>query len=305
MKKHFFAIILIGSALLCVLSIGFGQFTPQLLAFPFGQLANGLRALSLSGDVGNITAIIIYIIISAIPMVIFVFRYRRGFIAVDLLLPVISATTAIGLYIMINPFLLWGGEMGESGIQNAMFGGVIYSCIIAYVVLIGIKAAGAADVKSLAKGVCALLCLVAVSFVVAFAVKFDEVLSLIEGSGEINATAIIILGCIVETLPYLLSLAVIANAIKLLLLLAENQHSDEGVTAASKLAKLCGKVLTITVITTAIFNVLQLVFVFVINHVDILVQIPISSMLITVTTLLFCKYIEKNKKLKDENEAFI
>ena len=102
----------------------------NIITQPLILLGEGLRKLSLSGNVGNIIAIIVYVGICLLPLI---FVIRRKWRKENLLLPVLSGMLAYGLYHLINPGLMseyMSGKMGSEICAHA-----IYSVFIAWIVL--------------------------------------------------------------------------------------------------------------------------------------------------------------------------
>ena len=69
-EKHLLTLLSIEAAacvLFCILQRSVSGFFSTIVAFPFEQLGEGLRALSLSGGAGNAAAILFYVLLSLIP----------------------------------------------------------------------------------------------------------------------------------------------------------------------------------------------------------------------------------------------
>ena len=66
MNRRIYCVILATEAAVCLIFAAMGSLThelfPAVVSFPFAQLGSGLRILSLSGQVGNVAAILFYII---------------------------------------------------------------------------------------------------------------------------------------------------------------------------------------------------------------------------------------------------
>lgn len=75
-----------------------------LLSFPFKQIGMGLRALSLSGGVGNGAALAIYFILCLAPAaLLLLIRRKRRLMGEDALPALLSVLLFPVLYLMINP----------------------------------------------------------------------------------------------------------------------------------------------------------------------------------------------------------
>ena len=115
----------------------------------------------------------------------------------------------------------------------------------------------------------------------------------------------LILGWLVDILPYLLDIVIIFAALDLLRALAEDRYADATIAAASRLTRLCGVALVITILVNIGFNLLNLLFLQQLLVIDHVVQIPFLSILFTLTALLLAQFIRENKHLKDDNDLFI
>ena len=69
-ERHLFTLLSVEAAacaLFCILQRSLSGLFSTLIAFPFEQIGAGLRVLSLSGAVGNVVAIILYMLLGLIP----------------------------------------------------------------------------------------------------------------------------------------------------------------------------------------------------------------------------------------------
>ena len=97
---------------------------------PLSFIGTGLRNLSLSGTVGNIVAIVLYILICLLPLLCLLKGKRH---IEDLLLPATSAAMLFGFYYIINPSLRAPVLMGEVG--NMVLECVVYSIFFTWCIL--------------------------------------------------------------------------------------------------------------------------------------------------------------------------
>lgn len=115
-ERHLFTLLSVEAAacvLFCILQRSLSGLFSTLIAFPFEQIGAGLRVLSLSGAVGNVVAIILYMLLGLIPAGIWGFlHWRKKSEPLDIMLLVISALLFVTLYYMINPGLLSTGVPG-------------------------------------------------------------------------------------------------------------------------------------------------------------------------------------------------
>lgn len=81
-EKHLFTLLSVEAAacvLFCILQRSASALFTTIAAFPFEQMGVGLRILSLSGAVGNGAAILLYLVISLIPAIVwFLLKWKRN-----------------------------------------------------------------------------------------------------------------------------------------------------------------------------------------------------------------------------------
>lgn len=285
----------------------------SVFTFPFEQIGWGLRQLSLSGAVGNIVAIIVFVLIGFIPYAVFMWLKKKGTACkVDWMLPALSVCLFIVLYFMINPGLIATPIPGE---VQALLGSTFYSVLVGYLVLRVLEKSALADTKSLQKGLCVLLYIVMLLF--AYVVVEELIFSLpakIQAVREVNTAdnvdltmtyIFLVLQSAINVLPYVLDIVVLFVAVKTLKELLADAYSDATVRAVKRIADVCTKTLTIIVVASMGFNILQLVFRNSLQQIHISVTIPILSILLVVVILMVARYVQENQKLKQDNDLFI
>ena len=288
------------------------------MAFPFEQIGLGLRTLSLSGEMGNILSIVLYLFLCLIPVVVLIaFNRKRSLYPEDSLLVILSLVLFVVLYLMVNPGLLgpyWANTAGQS-MGKAVLGGMVYSIVIGYLVLRVLRLFYYADTGRLQKYISVLLCALNVLFVyLVFGAYFSSLMDSFDAlrSGNIGnehnlgmSYLFLILQYVINALPYILDVLVVFAALNLLDELSADRYSEASVTAARRLSRLCGRTLAITVVSHIVFNLLQLVFFKTLVVVNGTVQIPLMSIAFILAALLLAQYIGDNKQLKDDNDLFI
>ncbi|MEG1895799.1 MAG: hypothetical protein RR162_06120, partial [Oscillospiraceae bacterium] len=141
MKTRLLYCILILQALTClwlgIIPKSFMGGFPVALAFPFEQIASVLRALSLSGTVGNMAAIFLYVAISLSPLMLLILRKERKLHLEDSLIALLCACLFFVLYQMINPgeIAIGGGFVQVLPTAKAILGGTVYSILVGYFIL--------------------------------------------------------------------------------------------------------------------------------------------------------------------------
>lgn len=138
MKRQFFPIVLwIEAVLLLLIVLLGGEATPWqagLLSLPFAQIGAGLRALSLSGAIGNSIAVVLYLLLSLVPVGILVWRSRcRRLVPEDSLLVGLSLFLFVMFYVMINPgeipLLLTGDGRGPGSPESRWTKSFRWQCL--------------------------------------------------------------------------------------------------------------------------------------------------------------------------------
>lgn len=318
MKRAAFFFLLACEAVLCMTLAFFREFLPgmftSMIAFPFEQIALGLRFLSLSGQFGNAIAILLYAVFCLLPVTLLpIIRRKRRLVLEDALLPLLSLVLFAVVYLMINPGII--RTPASTVAVKAFLGTVAWSVIAKYFLLRVLRLFYTADVPRLQKYMTVLLHGLAVLFVsIAFGVCFGDFLNAIgalragnTGSEDGLWVSYVFLGLqyLVNALPYLLDVWVVFAGIRLLTELQANRYSQASVDAAQDLSQRCCKALIIIVVTSVDFNLLQLAFVNSLRVLNATVQIPFLSIAFLLAALLLAQYIRENKQLKDENNMFV
>lgn len=322
MKHKKLCVFLACEAVLCILLHSAREILPRaftaVMAFPFEQIGLGLRALSLSGDTGNIISIVLYTTLCLIPVgILYSLKKVRRLYPEDALLAVLSIVLFAVVYMMINPGLLgpYFGDAAGQSVTKAVLGGMVYSVLIGYAVLRILRLFFHADTGRLQKYLEILLCALNALFVyLAFGAYFSSLMDSFDAlrSGNTGneqslgmSYLFLVLQYVVNALPYILDVLVVFAALELLDELSADRYSEAAVNASEKLSRLCGMALAVIVISNIGFNLLQLVFIKMLAVMNGSVQIPLISVAFTLAVLLLAQYIKENKQLKDDNDMFI
>ncbi|AUS97071.1 hypothetical protein CDQ84_11015 [Clostridium thermosuccinogenes] len=322
MKHKKLCVFLACEAVLCILLHSAREILPRaftaVMAFPFEQIGLGLRALSLSGDTGNIISIVLYTTLCLIPVgILYSLKRVRRLYPEDALLAVLSIVLFAVVYMMINPGLLgpYFGDAAGQSVTKAVLGGMVYSVLIGYAVLRILRLFFHADTGRLQKYLEILLCALNALFVyLAFGAYFSSLMDSFDALRSRNtgneqslgmSYLFLVLQYVVNALPYILDVLVVFAALELLDELSADRYSEAAVNASEKLSRLCGMALAVIVISNIGFNLLQLVFIKMLAVMNGSVQIPLISVAFTLAVLLLAQYIKENKQLKDDNDMFI
>ena len=253
-----------------------GEIYASVAAFPFEQIALGLRALSLGSAGGNTAAIIIYVAVCLLPTVLALPGMIRSFHKEDILIPLLSLALFPAMFFMINPSLLTGSfGMSFAPMTRALLGGGCWCIILSWLLLKLARLSGEVN-----------------GFVAAYE-KLRE--SNTDASVNIMPTVVFLaLQAAVSALPYVLDALVALRGVELLRALSEGPYSAESVERAEKLASFSVFSMKLTVVASLVFNLLQLVFIRNLLVVAVEVVLPLTGlafMLAALIFILFCVFV--------------
>lgn len=308
-------------AALCALYVLLGITLPNLfgsiISFPFKQIGLGLRVLSLSGTVGNIVAIVLYVAVCLIPAGCYLrLRVRKLAQKEDLLLMIVSCILFEVVYLVINPHLQaeYLGQL-QALMGTEILGAVVYSILVGWIALKILRKCFGAEQGNLLDYLKILLCAIAAFLVLAsFGTGLDELLASFENLRSSNTAlagrlgmsyTFLTLQYLVNILPNVLICGIIVKAVALIGEMKQEAWSDAVLEGAEKLSVSCRRMIRIVVIGNILFNVLQLVFMKWLQVVNTVIQLPLATLTLAVALLLMARFIRSHKELKEENDYFI
>lgn len=291
----------------------------NIMTFPFEQIGWGLRQLSLSGAVGNAVAIVLYLLIGAIPLGIYwSFLKKKKAIKIDYILFLLSLLLFGVMYLMINPGLI---PMIMQGGGETLLCTTLYSVLFGYLILRGVVGAQKHDMSSLQKTLRIVLYIVMVLF--AWAILAELFISLpaaiqavkegntmvedffYERPGLMPTYVFMICKSVIAVLPNGFSIAVLLLCVKTLDALLEDSYCEKAVVLVKKVASLCKTALVVVVVASMGINVAQILFSSLLYNINIELNIPIMAVLFLLVIHVMARFIEENQKLKADNELFI
>jgi hypothetical protein len=324
MKRKLFCLLLALEAAACVaLCFVKGTRADMLsaaLAFPFAQIGLGLRALSLSGRLGNAAALTLYAGLCLLPAgCLLIAKGKRKLRAEDALLVLVSALLFFALYLTANPGEIGAlfPPIGESGLAagKAMVGGTVYSALVGYAALRALRLSSQSGTGRLYGFLEALLALMNLVFVWAvFYVCFGDMLGAFSSLRAGNAGSesglgpsyvFAALGFLADALPYALDVATAFIAAALVREMKADRYSDATVRAAQKLSRWCAGALAAVVVANVGFNVLQLVFAKILRNLDSTLSLPLVSILFVLAALAFARIAAEDRRLKEDSDLII
>lgn len=300
-----------------------GRAYASLIEFPLAQLGSILRSLSLSSQLGNIAAIILYISIGFLPLAYLAYRhYRKKKGLEDILLPILSLLLFMILYLMINPSLInrWFGPLTFPGVSLAgmgksILGGVFYSALAAYLILKAIRNIEQRDTDKL-------LDILAYLFYIAMAIGIFSVFYLGVGTLAMDIQALkdantgpaiwlspsylfMILAFILDNTPTLLLIYIFIVAIRLVEALRVDRYSDEVIASSKKVFRLSKFALLFIMVGNLAFNLLQVICSKYLYNVAYKTLVPLNLLGLSLLMLLVGRYFSQSKKLYTDNQLFI
>ena len=325
MKHKYFISGLILEASFCVLMAVLSAFNSAsfsgALAFPFEQIAFFLRILSLKGGVLNGAALLLYALISLLPVLYLLSHRKKGLHREDWLLPVLSALIFLTLYLMINPHLFAKFlqpqvfSAGESlPVAKAILGGTIYSGFAAYFGCTILKKLSSANIVQLQKYInFAFVSLAAVLVVDLFGISLQNLFVAIRQMNTMSVDSSIlflskvfaIAGYIVKGLPLIFNISIIYFLLRFLSGCFTQAYSETIAHKAKPLHTVCKYALLVTVLSYFGFNLGQLAFSKYLLHTNYTLDLPLLSIIFVLAALIFTRIIEENHKLKQDNDSFI
>lgn len=343
MKKSVLLRILSLEAIVCLLIAFFdkARVAPSLIFyFPFLLITSLLRKLSLSGMVGNIVAIAIYVALSLIPiMVLRRISKKRELLAEDYLLGLLSLTCFVGFYSMtnmppadpfsgndsfVNPF----ANLPE--VKNIIYSTLIYSVLLGYFALRLLRIFFSLKTQELHKYLAWMLSGFAIFSLAAIILSYvaplirdlqnmhlhhQLIYDLNAPDGQLVTSGpdmtsytnmfFSVLRTAVYALPYAVDIYLVLLALDLLEEMQSTRYSEKVVELSQKLSLYAARALSLIVGVNISFNILQVIFSNRLFNINAHAFFPILSILFVLGLLILSQYIREGKTLKDDNDLFV
>lgn len=295
--------------LLCISFSTLGINSLSLITLPFVLAAKGLRALSLSGTVGNILAILLFAALGLLPLLI---KVRKKWHREDLLLPLCSMAILYALYYLINPGLragVLGGSVGE-----LVLCGTVWSVLLCWSVIKLMQQYNSADTPAVHRALEIFLSICAAERALAVVLRFFGFLSAVEtvASGntmpglDLTPTYVFLfLSFAVDALEYGLNAFVLLLGAKLVGQLRADPYSSESEAASGKASLWCKRSLVIITASNMALNLGQVLFASRLHNLAAQFSFPILSMAIVFALLVLSGLLSRGRELKEDNDLFI
>ena len=288
---------------------------------PFELLGDGLRSLSLSSDVGNIAAIIIYCLLSLIPAVVYVIlKNKKRIIEMDRFLFLLSGVLFFVIYYLINPTLFMADRFGSMTLI-----GLFYALLVGYLVLRVIAVWTKSDMIELQKGIRFLVCMLMLSLTIGILMEcFEELPASIQALKESNTMAsdpwmafennlpnltftivFLFIRCLVKIVPCILEILILGMILKLIKELGKDIYSEAVASQLGKIGNMCRNMVLTTVVLNMCFAVLQVIFRNMLYQINMDVTIPLVSIILVLAVMMVSKYMRESQKMKEELDMFI
>ncbi len=290
----------------------------QIISFPFVQIGNLIRKLSLSSPSGNATAWIVYVLFCAWPLLLLGLRIRkRSQNVADMLLVLLSALLFVSIYFMINPGLAVGvlmpaglGDAWKMGISS-----VIYMVALGYIILRMIRRFQTGKTERLLADLEVILVVFAVLLVITLTLSMPfEIMREIEYIEAANTMTgidfslthlFVILRKITIMIPLLYQILIVLAGFDLVQELKIERYSTEVVEKAIHVGNRCKEAIVATVLVSVLINVTQLIAGAKLLHSNYHLEIPLLSILTVIITMLLAKYFAHSVEIKKEMDLFV
>lgn len=283
-------------------------------AEPLTILGKGLRALSLSGALGNAAAVALYLVVSLLPLLPLLCGALRGKgRREDFLLPVVSASALYSIYYSVNPGLrpeILSGTVGTVALEGATV-----SVFLAWGVLRFLRRLRERGDAEIFRALRIFLLLFAAFYVLAeFGGGLRELRLSLDALRENNTaswTALlptrIFLGlrfaakateCGLTTRALLLGASLVAE-------IQKSPFGEESGEAAVCTAKWCGRSLTAITLLAAGLNLGQIFLAESLYALSVQLSVPLLSLTVVLAILTVAGLLARGRRLKADVDLFI
>lgn len=281
-----------------------------LLAERLDGFGRWLRALSLSGPVGNAGAWAVVLIFTALPALGLLWRGRER---ADWLLLLAVGEIFFGLYFLVNPTLLYR-EIDVGRMWGIAFSGSTGATLLAWAVLRGVKRLG--GFPSPGRALAALLRWTAViaGWLAAGSAGYglwERCAAAIQGNtgaepGQLWPTCLTLaVLALAELAPALLGCGLLLRGGGLARAMESDPFGEETVALADRLSRRCGQVAAASVLVYAGGDLLQMLLFPLLRTTRFTLLFPAATILLAAALGLLCRYLRRAKAVNDDNQTII
>ena len=290
----------------------------QIMYLPFELIGKGLRFLSLSSAIGNVIAIIIYAVISLIPVIYVIYQRKTGIKRKeDILLIAFTGLLFYSLYMFINPGLMYQRmpeifSMDHTSLiaMKIIYAFIIYSVLIMWLIMKAIRFLGDDSQKNWKsrlyfgmKGLIAVL----VSYYTLL-ITYAKTFELLHKSGDKlkDISSVEWFKSILQLLPIIFTILLFINIIHVVKAIEDHKEKQQ-MTAVARLANVAKMTAVVTVISDFVLNFYQFLLGASLQNVNVTFSPDVSMepLIIAFGALIFHEYFKRTKQLKEENDQFI
>ncbi len=312
MKNNYFLSFVITSAIVLLLVtaslLGISDvFT--LLALPFTFLGDGLRALSLSGDIGNVIAIITYALVSLSPLLLLIHRKLKN---KDILIFVCTGLMFYVLYYMINPALR--PEILCNEIGNFIMAGTVYSVLLCWLILNVIDSLKETDTNIVYDMLRIFLFICIAGFTAGIIFCIGDYISSLYRINIVNTNPNLSLiptyifafiTSAITILEYLIDIRLLYLSSGLLRELRADAYSKSCYNSSKKLSHWCNRGIIILIVTTTTLNIGQILFAPFLYNIDFNLHLPVFSLILSFALMAITRILYQGKTIKEDNDLFV
>ncbi|MDP2814480.1 MAG: hypothetical protein Q8N92_08535 [Erysipelotrichaceae bacterium] len=273
------------------------------LTVPVTAWIEWLKNLSLSSQMGNISAWLLLLLTSSLPLFLMLIkRFRTK--SMKLTLVMFSIFIAISQYLLINPWLLFNNEkLYTPEFQSVLI--LIFTLIILSMALTIALFAIIRQDDSESMLIIRFQWFLWITLIVYVAIFTMTRVSQWQQLIIDQSPWIRFINLLIEGLPSVLLLFVVATVIQLLQQLKVGMFIPSNLVLLKKLKKLTSFTLTISVVSIFLFNLIQLLSFRLTNSIHFSIHFPALELSILFVVLFISTILEKSIPVHQENQTFI
>ena len=285
----------------------------KVLGFPFRQVGELLRNMSLSGTSGNVCAWGIYVILCLIPVAVLIeLIARKKAKKIDFCLIPIAIAEAVALYLSVNPLLIGDWDMRakplvDGDVRIATIGASFYSLLMCYLVLrFCIKLLNGSREETFRQIV--RLCMLAFVAILVFAVfdviEFADTVKKMPETDTADRAFAVWKGTFSAITQLGLAVTLLFTG------LIVRRYRIDGATEANekrvrKFTVFCVVAIVLYLLGVAAFNVGQLLCINRLLSFDISLILPVSELVVIAFIPAALHMMRETREVKEENSLYI
>lgn len=274
------------------------------MAFPFEQIGAGLRALSLSGTIGNGLALALFGGLGCLPLL-GLSRNWRERLWENAALCCLAGLLLFALFHMAEPARLLRRFPNATAeflpMLRGFLGCGVWSAAVLWLVLRLLRLFRQGDTKTLLGYLKNALYGLGFLFTASAAILWGQALPAFPGGADGAVTFLTLAG---QTLSYGLDIAVILAALDLLAAFTQPENGNV-VPRAEELSRRCCLSLGVSAAFSFGLNLLYLLLSPTLLNISLSLNIPVVSIAFALLLLLFSRLIVENRRLREDNDLFI